>query len=69
MKQTQNTIEFLTEKEFHKLFESIPSNTIQDIRDRAIIQMIASTGMRISELIALNIPDFLGKEEIIIQGK
>lgn len=50
----ERQVRFLTYERLEKLF-SIPNvNTIVGLRDRAILESFFSTGMRISELVALN---------------
>ncbi|MCM8763010.1 MAG: tyrosine recombinase XerC [Candidatus Omnitrophica bacterium] len=53
---------FLTEEEVIQLIESPPQDTEQGLRDRAILETLYSTGMRVSELINLNASDidFIG---------
>jgi site-specific recombinase XerD len=50
----EKTIKFLTLEQLKKLFLSPNTSTIQGLRDRAILETLFSTGMRISELTALN---------------
>jgi integrase/recombinase XerD len=61
----------LTEMETLKVLESCPINTPNGLRDRAILEVIYSTGIRRSELINLNVTDFLAErgELAIHQGK
>jgi len=50
----EKTVKFLAEEQLKKLF-SVPNvSTVQGLRDRAILEVFFSTGMRISELTALN---------------
>jgi site-specific recombinase XerD len=51
IKDEERKIEFLTDNELENLFESVNSDDIKDIRDFAIMKMIYSTGLRISELV------------------
>lgn len=53
---------FLTEDEVTKLIESPDAKEVFGLRDRAILETFYSTGMRISELVGLNIEniDFFG---------
>lgn len=53
---------FLTEDEVTKLIESPDTLDLLGLRDRAILETFYSTGMRISELVGLNIEniDFFG---------
>lgn len=53
----KETVEVLTEKEIESLldFESLDSNKLK--RDKAIFEVLYGTGMKVSELIDLNIED------------
>ncbi len=53
---------FLTEGDVVKLLESPPQDKISGLRDRAILETLYSTGMRISELVGLDLDDidFIG---------
>ena len=48
---------FLTEEEMGKLLEAPRGSDEPSLRDRAILETFYSTGMRISELVGLNIDD------------
>jgi len=50
----QRTIHFLTLDQVKRLLEAPNTETIVGLRDRAILEVLFSTGMRVSELIALN---------------
>jgi site-specific recombinase XerD len=64
IKDEERKVEFLTEEELKKLFESISQEDIASIRDLAIMKTIYSTGLRISELTSLdkNSIDLVRKE-------
>ncbi len=47
-------IEFLTLDEVAQLISAISGNTIKALRDRAIIELLFSTGLRVSELVSLD---------------
>jgi len=47
-------VRFLTFEQLEKLFEIPKTSTPQGLRDRAILEVFFSTGMRIAELTALN---------------
>jgi len=53
---------FLTEEEVTRLIEASLTKDERGLRDRAILELFYSTGMRISELVGLNIEDidFIG---------
>lgn len=61
----------LTEAEVLKILEACPLNTPTGLRDRAILELFYSTGIRRAELARLNVDDFLPeREELVInQGK
>ena len=70
MKQDPRHIDFLTNEELDRLFSSVDTNTIIWLRDLAIMQMIYSTGLRISELTALDIKNVdLKRKEFAIRWK
>ena len=61
---------FLDEKSVAKLMEIPDRSTLPGLRDRAILEILYSTGMRLSELVQLNLGDVdLAKETVKIQGK
>lgn len=62
--------QFLYEEEMQKLFEGIKGESPIDLRDRAILELIYATGMRVSEccLLEINHLDFsLGT--VLVYGK
>jgi len=69
-KQEKKLPKFLEYEDVKKLLETPPMNNWLGARDRAILETLYSTGIRVSELVALNMDDidFLG-EVIHIRGK
>jgi integrase/recombinase XerC len=69
-KQEKKLPRFLEYEEVKKLLETPQTNTWLGARDRAIMETLYSTGVRVSELVALNMEDidFLG-EVIHVRGK
>jgi integrase/recombinase XerD len=61
----------LNEEEVLKVLEACPTNTPVGLRNRAILEILYSTGIRRQELVNLNLDDFLpGQGELVIrQGK
>ncbi|MCX5697969.1 MAG: tyrosine recombinase XerC [Candidatus Omnitrophica bacterium] len=49
--------QFLTEEEVTKLIDSVVSEDVRSLRDKAILETFYSTGIRISELVALSLQD------------
>ena len=56
---------FLYLQEINKLIEAPLGNTIFGIRDRAILELLYGTGMRVGELVNLNIRDIDLYEKIV----
>ncbi|OHB85861.1 MAG: hypothetical protein A2Z38_01985, partial [Planctomycetes bacterium RBG_19FT_COMBO_48_8] len=69
-KQEKKLPRFLEYDEVKKLLGTPPINTWLGARDRAILETLYSTGIRVSELVALNMDDidFLG-EVVHVRGK
>jgi len=69
-KTDERQISFLDDDELDLLLSKPDLNTIQGIRDRAILNLLFSTGLRVSELCNLKIDDVnLEKNEFSIAGK
>lgn len=69
-KNRERKVEYLTGDELQSIITSIGSDEIADLRDRAIILTIFSTGLRVSELTALDIKNVnLDTMEFAILGK
>lgn len=61
---------FLSTEEVEKLLNAPHGNTFQAIRDRAILETLYSTGLRVSELTALDVTDLdFTAESIKARGK
>ena len=66
----QRTIEFLTKEEIERLLNYCDLDTIKGLRARAILEVLFSTGLRVSELVSLNRPQVdLVKREFRVVGK
>jgi len=48
----------LTSEEAARVLESVSPASSQGLRDRAMLEILYSTGMRKGELVALNVADF-----------
>jgi site-specific recombinase XerD len=60
----ERAIKFLNLEQLEKLFSAPNISKIQGLRDRAILEVLFSTGMRIAELTALNREQIKTKTEI-----
>ena len=66
----KRNVEYLTKEEVQRFIEAIPTNTLTGLRDRALVEVLCSTGMRISEALSLD-RDRIDweKQEAVIIGK
>ena len=63
-------IDFLENEEIERLLNSAANGSPQDLRDRAILEMLFSTGLRVSELCSLNRDSVnLKRSEFAVRGK
>ena len=69
LKIPQTLPEVLSSSYLNKLIDGMETFTDEDIRDKAIIELLYSSGLRVSELAQLNLDDFNNKEIIKIPGK
>lgn len=70
MRVQDREVTFLTGEEIERFFSAIQRETIQGKRDYAICECIYSTGLRISELTALNRQDVNFETlEFAVRGK
>lgn len=73
-KLDERAIKFLTLEQIKKLLEAPDTSTITGLRDRAILEILFSTGLRVAELVSLNkeqikITPLTKDLEIVIIGK
>ena len=59
----------LTEDEVHELLKVIPTTTLEGYRDRAMVEVLYGTGIRISELTGLLVSDIHLKEGVLVVRK
>lgn len=63
-------ISFLTRDEINRMFEQPDVNTINGLRDRAILELLFSSGLRVSELVSLDRDHInLKRREFMVRGK
>ncbi len=63
-------VTFLNQEELERLFGAPKIDTIVGKRDRAILELLFSSGLRVSELVGLNRGDInLKRKEFMVRGK
>lgn len=61
---------FLSNEQVGTLLEAPPANTSEGLRDRAILETLYSAGLRVSELVGMNIADWNQDADIVrVRGK
>ncbi|MFO0892191.1 MAG: tyrosine recombinase XerC [Isosphaeraceae bacterium] len=69
-RQPKRLPRLLTVEEVIRLLDSVPVDTQLGIRDRALLEMLYGGGLRVSELVGLNLDDLdLGGELVRVRGK
>ncbi|MFH0772963.1 MAG: tyrosine-type recombinase/integrase [bacterium] len=69
-KQKEREIKFLSPDELHRIFDSVDTSEEPGLRDRAILEVLFSTGLRVSELVSLNKEDInIDRGEFSVLGK
>ena len=59
----------LTSNYINRLLDTIPTSTPKEIRDRTIIEILYSSGLRVSELTNLKLNDFKNNRSLKVLGK
>jgi site-specific recombinase XerD len=66
----RNKVTFLNEDELARLFNEPDTSTINGLRDRAILELLFSSGLRVSELVGLDRDHInLKRREFMVRGK
>lgn len=69
-KVPERSLDLISSAELTRLIEAPDSNTLSGLRDRAILELLFSTGLRVSELCALSQEDVdLTRDEFSVRGK
>lgn len=69
-KVSRKQVTFLSEEEVDRLIAEIDITNERGLRDRAIIELLFSSGLRVSELVSLNRDDInLKRREFMVRGK
>jgi site-specific recombinase XerD len=63
-------VTFLSEDELERIFSQPDTNTLAGVRDRAILELLFSSGLRVSELVGLDRDHInLKRREFMVRGK
>ncbi len=69
-KQSERQVIFLENNELERLLNAPATTSLKDLRDRAILELLFSTGLRVSELCSLNRDSINFKSgEFAVRGK
>lgn len=68
-KLPERSLDLITSDELERLLSSAKGTDERQLRDRAILEMLFSTGLRVSELCALNSDIDLSRDELSVRGK
>ncbi|HEY6018886.1 MAG TPA: site-specific tyrosine recombinase/integron integrase [Candidatus Paceibacterota bacterium] len=65
----QRDLDLITADELSRLMNAPKGDTLQSLRDKAMLELLFSTGLRVSELCSLNRDLDLTRDEFSIRGK
>ena len=68
-KTPERTLDLISPDELSRLLNSPKGNSLKDLRDKAILELLFSTGLRVSELCSLTNDFDFKRDEISIRGK
>lgn len=68
-KVSERSLDLITHTELEKLLNSANGSELKDLRDKAILELLFSTGLRVSELCSLTSDINLQTDELSIRGK
>jgi site-specific recombinase XerD len=68
-KVQERSLDLITGEELRRLLDTPNGNELKDLRDRAILELLFSTGLRVSELCSLTRDIDLDSDELSVRGK
>lgn len=69
-KKTRRLPQFLYSHEINTLFSSLEQENILDLRDRALLELLYGSGLRIGEVVQINIGDLdFSLRSLLVKGK
>ncbi len=68
-KTSERSLDLISVGELERLLEAPDTKDLKGLRDKALLELLFSTGLRVSELCALNNDIDLSKDEMPVRGK
>lgn len=68
-KVAERTIDLLTTEDLRRLLDAPKGDSVKELRNKAILELFFSTGLRLSELCSLSRDIDLSRDEISVRGK
>jgi site-specific recombinase XerD len=68
-KVPERSLDLITPTELTRLFKTAQGSELRDLRDRAMLELLFSTGLRVSELASLTVDTDFQSGEFSIRGK
>ena len=68
-KVPERSLDLISSDELDRLLSAPDTTTLKGLRDRALLELLFSTGLRVSELCSLSVDLDLSKDEFSIRGK
>ncbi len=68
-KVTERSLDLISTDELNRLMKAPSGDSLRELRDKAMLELLFSTGLRVSELCSLNKDLDLNREEFPIRGK
>ncbi len=68
-KLPERSLDLITPTELNRLIESATGTDLKSLRDKAMLELLFSTGLRVSELCALDSDIDLSRDEMSVRGK